>query len=82
MTPDRQVRWLSRPSRFALRFIEAYRAGVSPRLKTGCRFTPTCSEYGLIAYQRYGFVPATAKTLWRLMRCNRRRRGTPIADPP
>jgi putative membrane protein insertion efficiency factor len=82
MTPVRQVRRLSRPSRFALRFIETYRAGVAPRLKTGCRFTPTCSEYGLSAYSRYGFVHATGKTLWRLMRCSRRRRGAPIVDLP
>jgi putative membrane protein insertion efficiency factor len=82
MSAGSPSRRLSRPSRFAVRFIETYRANVSARVGATCRFEPTCSEYGLISYQRYGFVRATARTTWRLMRCNRRRRGVPIVDLP
>jgi len=35
-----------------------------------CRFTPTCSEYGLEAIERYGFVKGWSKAIWRIIRCN------------
>jgi hypothetical protein len=74
-----------RPSpagRLAIGYIEAYRARVAPRFRARCRFEPSCSAYGLEAYQRYGFLRATAKTLWRLLRCHPFRRRTGIIDPP
>jgi putative component of membrane protein insertase Oxa1/YidC/SpoIIIJ protein YidD len=64
-------RRLSPASRFALRFIETYQAGVSHRLPARCAFEPTCSEYGRQAYLRYGFFKATRRTLSRLRRCRR-----------
>lgn len=73
-------RRMSAGSRFAERFIVTYKTRVSPRLGTHCRFEPTCSEYGLESYRRYGFLKATAKTLWRLLRCNPLNRG-PRYDP-
>jgi hypothetical protein len=72
---------LTPPSRFAVRFIETYRLQVAPRLGGRCRFEPTCSSYGLEAYQRYGFWKASARTLWRLLRCNPWNKG-PRLDPP
>ncbi len=74
-----------RPSvatRVALWYIETYRARVAPRLRARCRFEPSCSEYGLASYHRYGFLRATAKTVWRLLRCNPLRRGTHLYDSP
>jgi len=35
-----------------------------------CRFQPTCSVYALEAYKKYGFLIGSAKTVWRLLRCN------------
>ncbi len=35
-----------------------------------CIFVPTCSQYALEAYQKYGFFKATLLTMWRLIRCN------------
>lgn len=72
----------SAASRFALWYIETYRARVASRLAARCRFQPSCSEYGLEAYRRYGFLRATAKTVWRLLRCHPFRRATGISDPP
>ena len=68
-------------SRFAERFITAYKQRVSPSLGARCRFEPTCSDYGLQAYRQYGFVKATAKTAWRLVRCNPWTKGLKL-DPP
>ncbi|HEU4758821.1 MAG TPA: membrane protein insertion efficiency factor YidD [Dehalococcoidia bacterium] len=76
------ARRLSPPSRFAVRFIETYQGAVSPMLGSGkCRFQPTCSHYGLETYRTHGFLKATAKTAWRLLRCNPWNRG-PRLDPP
>lgn len=72
----------SAAARFAIVYIDAYRTRVAPRFRTRCRFEPSCSAYGLEAYRRYGFLRATAKTLWRLLRCHPFRRRTGIIDPP
>jgi putative membrane protein insertion efficiency factor len=48
--------------------IRGYRK-VSPRLPTRCRFTPTCSAYGLEAVQRHGTRHGLRLTAGRLRRC-------------
>lgn len=51
--------------------IKGYRKYISGLFGSGkCRFTPTCSQYALEAYSRYGFFKATIKTIWRILRCN------------
>jgi len=45
-----------------------------------CRFHPTCSQYGIEAFQKYGFVKGAIKTSWRLLRCNPWNKGG--EDPP
>lgn len=35
-----------------------------------CRFHPTCSEYGLESYKRFGVFKGTGLTVWRICRCN------------
>ena len=39
-------------------------------MHNACRFTPTCSNYAIEAYQKYGFFKGTALTVWRILRCN------------
>ena len=68
-------------SRGAIALIESYRSRVPTRLRPRCRFEPTCSEYGRLAYERYGFATATWKTGWRILRCNPLNHG-PRVDPP
>jgi putative membrane protein insertion efficiency factor len=48
--------------------IRGYRK-VSPRLPTRCRYTPSCSAYGLAAVQRYGTRKGLRLTAGRLRRC-------------
>lgn len=81
MSSEAMARQRSAFSRFALRFIETYQQRVSPRLGAHCRFQPTCSQYGLEAFRRYHFLKATAKTVWRLTRCNPWNKGSRL-DPP
>ncbi|MFA5024408.1 MAG: membrane protein insertion efficiency factor YidD [Patescibacteria group bacterium] len=35
-----------------------------------CRFTPTCSEYGAQAIEKYGIIKGGLMTGWRVLRCN------------
>jgi putative membrane protein insertion efficiency factor len=67
-------------SRFAIRVIEGYRRWLSGRLGIHCRFEPSCSTYGLEAYQTSDFMTATTGTISRVVRCNPWNRG-PVVDP-
>jgi putative membrane protein insertion efficiency factor len=53
-----------------LALIRFYRKGVSPWLPPTCRFTPTCSGYGLEAVTRYGAMQGGWLTVRRLCRCH------------
>ena len=35
-----------------------------------CRFTPTCSQYGKEAIEKYGVVKGGGLAAWRVARCN------------
>lgn len=59
-------------SKIAIKFIELYQIYLSPllyRKGVRCRFHPTCSDYAIISYQKYGFIEGTYKTIKRLFRC-------------
>lgn len=50
--------------------IKMYRKYLSPLKTTKCPYTPTCSEYGLEAVERYGAIKGGALATWRILRCN------------
>ncbi|XP_042490036.1 UPF0161 protein At3g09310 [Macadamia integrifolia] len=54
----------------ALCTLRFYKREISPVLPNSCRYVPTCSEYSMEAYKRYGVVKGTILTAWRLCRCN------------
>ncbi|MDR2196964.1 MAG: membrane protein insertion efficiency factor YidD [Coriobacteriales bacterium] len=54
----------------ALFCITMYRRVLSPLLPPSCRYIPTCSEYALIAFQRYGFLKGFWLSLKRISRCH------------
>ncbi|PIN04761.1 hypothetical protein CDL12_22706 [Handroanthus impetiginosus] len=54
----------------ALSMLRFYKREISPLLPRSCRYVPTCSEYSMIAYKKYGVVKGTILTAWRLCRCN------------
>ena len=57
------------PSLLAIGVITFYRAVISPLFPSCCRFVPTCSEYGLIAFRKYGFCKGFVLTAKRILRC-------------
>lgn len=51
--------------------IKFYRKYISPLMGPNkCRFTPTCSQYALEAFQKYNFFKAFGLSMWRILRCN------------
>lgn len=51
--------------------IKLYKKYLSPLKGHGtCIFFPTCSEYAIEAYAKYGFIKGTGLTVWRILRCN------------
>jgi putative membrane protein insertion efficiency factor len=56
--------------RFALWLLFQYKQKLSPLLLTQCRFTPTCSEYAMDAFEYCSFFKACFLTLYRLLRCH------------
>ncbi|MCB1148722.1 MAG: membrane protein insertion efficiency factor YidD [Chlamydiia bacterium] len=50
--------------------IRFYQICISPYLGPCCRFYPSCSNYALEAYDKYGIFKGTWKTALRLLRCH------------
>jgi putative membrane protein insertion efficiency factor len=68
-------------ARAATLAIREYQRVISSRTPARCRFTPTCSQYGLLAVQRYGLRAGLGMIRDRLRRCAPSvPLGTP--DPP
>ena len=57
------------PTRVAIWLVTFYRAAISPLFPSCCRFVPTCSEYAIIAFRRYGFCKGFVLTAKRILRC-------------
>jgi putative membrane protein insertion efficiency factor len=57
-------------SRICIWLIRFYQAAISPHLRPSCRYIPSCSEYALQAFQKYGFFKAFGLSVWRILRCN------------
>lgn len=67
--PERQV-----SARGAILAIRIYQSTYGRMLSTfhlaRCKFTPSCSNYGILAYQKYGVFKGTYLTARRLARCS------------
>ena len=50
--------------------IEFYRRRISPLKKPCCRFYPSCSQYAIMAIEKYGALRGSIKALLRILRCN------------
>jgi putative membrane protein insertion efficiency factor len=50
--------------------IRFYQLVISPILPSACRYTPTCSAYGITALKKHGAFKGSVLTIKRIMRCN------------
>lgn len=51
-------------------FIKFYRYFISPLKPPSCRFIPTCSEYAILAIEKYGVLHGGVKAVRRILRCH------------
>ena len=57
------------PTLLAVFLIRFYQMAISPLFPACCRFTPTCLQYALIAFRKYGFLKGFVLTAKRILRC-------------
>ncbi|HEY6906766.1 MAG TPA: membrane protein insertion efficiency factor YidD [Ignavibacteriaceae bacterium] len=50
--------------------IRIYQRLISPLFPPSCRFYPTCSEYSIQAFKKYGVFKGGTMSIWRILRCN------------
>ena len=50
--------------------IKFYQLFISPLTPPSCRYTPTCSQYGLEAFRKHGPVKGLYLTTRRILRCH------------
>lgn len=53
-----------------LALVKFYRMCISPMFPPSCRYVPTCSEYALIAIERYGAMKGGWLAVKRICRCH------------
>jgi len=56
--------------RAATALIRGYQLIISPLIGPRCRFTPTCSQYGIEAINSHGFLKGAWLTSKRLLKCH------------
>lgn len=54
--------------------IKSYQKNQNQNLKH-CRFSPSCSSYGLACFEKFGFFKASFLTMMRILRCTPLSRG-------
>lgn len=54
----------------AIFLIQFYRLLLSPLIPPSCRYFPTCSQYAIEAFRRYGLWGGSMRTVRRLLRCH------------
>ncbi|MFN6130912.1 MAG: membrane protein insertion efficiency factor YidD [Planctomycetota bacterium] len=50
--------------------VKFYQRAISPLLWSSCRFTPTCSQYMILAIEKYGPIRGVWKGILRILRCH------------
>jgi len=60
--------------------VRFYQVCLRPIFPSVCRFSPSCSEYFILAVQKHGPVRGALKGVGRICRCNPWTRGG--YDPP
>ena len=57
-------------SKILIGLIKLYQVTLSPFIGRSCRYTPTCSNYGIEAIQKHGPIKGFWLTLKRVLSCN------------
>ena len=69
-TQQQMQKKINTPTRFLIWLIRLYQDKISHFLPGRCRFTPSCSAYGIQALERFGAFKGSWLTIKRILRCN------------
>ena len=58
------------PANLLILLIKIYQYTLSPFIGRNCRYTPTCSNYGIEAIRKYGAIKGGWLTIKRIASCN------------
>jgi len=58
------------PRLLLIGLVRAYQLILSPHLPRTCRYRPTCSQYSIQAFRKYGAIRGLILTVYRLGRCH------------
>lgn len=56
--------------KFLILIVRGYQKFISPLLGNNCRFSPTCSQYFIMAVEKYGVVKGSYLGGKRILRCH------------
>ncbi|MBT0719216.1 membrane protein insertion efficiency factor YidD [Rosenbergiella epipactidis] len=73
---------LSPSTRLLIALIRVYQRLISPLLGPHCRFTPSCSHYGIEALRRFGVAKGSWLTIKRVLKCHPLHPGGEDPVPP
>ena len=58
------------PAYLGIGLIYAYRYTLGAIFPGGCKYHPSCSQYGIDALRQHGLAKGVILTGWRILRCN------------
>ena len=65
------VKLITTPFRYLfIGLIKVYQYTISPLLGPSCRFDPSCSQYGIEAFKKYGVLKGMLLTIKRFSKCH------------
>lgn len=56
--------------KLAILIVRFYQLFISPVFPPSCRFVPTCSQYSIEAFTKYGFFKGLWLTIKRISKCH------------
>jgi len=56
--------------RMIISLIKFYQQFISPLTPPSCRFFPSCSQYSIESYRRFGVIKGTYLTIVRISKCH------------
>lgn len=54
-----------------VKLIKFYQRKAPKQLRASCRFEPSCSNYGILAINKYGSFKGSIMTIKRIFRCRK-----------
>ncbi|GAA3642180.1 membrane protein insertion efficiency factor YidD [Asaccharospora irregularis] len=57
-------------SKLCIYLVRFYQKYISPLKGPTCRFYPTCSQYSIEAFKKYGFIKGMYFSIRRILKCH------------